>query len=543
MWNRDTLRRFTLPCLFLATCLTFALACGNLLRWMRQTDMMFGHYKGPPELVLNAFFWSAWTTGLAVIGTLIYLAQRFIWRSTNESRQKPLQGILSLAGLGLWIGSAVFGILLWSIARSEVPHAKLQVQRDSFANIGPDSSDDQVSRTIEALDSPDWLTRQQAAEAMARLDRRRILQAADALRRAVKSEDPLVAANAATALGSLGDQVGSNLDTLMEALGSQNDIITRVAAARALAAIGEPAHSAIVQHLASDSPEARSRGLFALRFFTEVPKTILEHLRPLLRNDDAAIRQEVAPLWRKLSSEYHSTDSLNALLIELRQNPARPDPIVIGRLQSVGYRAYEATPLLEPLLESPDRKTRLAAATAIWHITGRSAPILDLTDELLHGDEDDQLAATRALSSLGPLAEKQLPDLEPLLQHPDATVSSFAASSVQRIKRESRRSLEEVNDLLAQDAGGFLERGLYEVERRGDLVPQLVPDVRRLLHHDSVNIRLRALRALVRMGPASTAAIDEIKVLAEGPREDAREVASVVLRAINFLYVDRPDRQ
>jgi hypothetical protein len=44
------------------------------------------------------------------------------------------------------------------------------------------------------------------------------------------------------------------------------------------------------------------------------------------------------------------------------------------------------------------------------------------------------------------------------------------------------------------------------------------------------------------MGPASTAAA-EIKGLAEEPQGDAREVASLVLRAMEFLYVDRPDRR
>lgn len=527
-------RNLLLAGLLVAMCTTLFIAVSNLIGWIRETDMMFGHYKGPPELILDAMFWSSWAVGLALTGGIIYLASHR-WRSkSGESTPQASDRSSVLLGLAVWLAGAIFGGCVWGLAAPERQWASLQLQRDSVAELSPEDPD-AAARITEGLRSDDWLTRQNAAESMTRLEGQSISQAVPDLIEALESPDSLVAFRAAEALGKLHTPDDAVINALIEALDSQ-DAAVRVTAAQALAKFGPTALTKLDKLFNTSDPEVRRRRMSALRQFPDLPPSLLEQLRPLLKDKDVGLRTEAVRLWRKFSPRHYSRDSIEALIFELEINPTRPNSTVIRRLQSAGWRAYEATPQLEPLLDSSDPKTRLMGARAIWEITGRSQPILDVTTELLQADEAGQQAAIMAIGSLGPLAETQLEHLESLRQNANPSIASLATRAIPRIKREARTSEDEIKSLLSSKPINQIERGLYEVERRGDLAADLIPEVQRLIQHQHQGVQQRALGALVRMGPKSTVAAAEIQELVEHPNQNVRQVASQVLDAMNLFY-------
>jgi hypothetical protein len=152
-----------------------------------------------------------------------------------------------------------------------------------------------------------------------------------------------------------------------------------------------------------------------------------------------------------------------------------------------------------------------------------------------------QRKALLLLGSLGPLAQLQLPALEPLRQHPDRGIASLAMDAIARIERASGQTPPEILSQLTGGSVGYLEKGLYQVELRGDLAAEFVPDGQRLLDHGSQSVQIRAIRALVRMGPHAVEALDALDARCEDARADVRQNAARALLAIQTPHGARPD--
>jgi hypothetical protein len=263
---------------------------------------MFGHFKGPPQQILNAFYWSRVSIALGVSGALIYAG--VLGYHLSGARVPAQQGnlVVRLLGLGAWFGTVMVGLLFWYAAGQEVSYARRQLQREAMASVnGGDPR--AATAAVGGLSSSDWLTRQNASAAFTRLETPAVAKGLPELIRAIESGETLVASNAAKAVGRLGSQGEPAIGALLDALAVEA-ISIRVAASQALNAIGEPALLRLGNRLDSVDPQERHQAVCALKYFDSKP--------------------EAALLW------------------QLRHSPQRPPKIVIGRLKSAGWSAYEA---------------------------------------------------------------------------------------------------------------------------------------------------------------------------------------------------------
>ena len=123
-------------------------------------------------------------------------------------------------------------------------------------------------------------------------------------------------------------------------------------------------------------------------------------------------------------------------LIELLGNPDCADDAAIA-LGDIGPAAQEAIPALRTCvqLEGTDdafvRALRLAAANAIWKISGDFADVLAVATEMLD-DEEEWLCfnACHQLMELGPAAQPAADHLQRLLGHHDQCVREQAAKAL-----------------------------------------------------------------------------------------------------------------
>lgn len=528
-----SIRKSIQTALLLATTVTLAIGCRDLLAWMRQSDMMFDHYTGPPELILSANFWFKWSVGLAVAAVCLLAGNRVLRR--RRSRRKESRSIwVAIVSFGVWAVLLCGSIVLLSVTAMEVPYAKLRKERETIANTDPRHSD-AVRRAADAMESTDWLTRQNAAEAMTKLDEQQVVSAKDQLLTAMQSNEVLVAANAIEAISPLVPEDESLAEQLLITIEEREEAMVRVAAARTLAENKAIATPALLADLDSGEPIRQSRAVFALKLFDDLPQVIEQRLLALLNEQDTSIRIEIARLWPMFDNAY-SNELIRAQIAVLADDIDQPDTRLIARLATTGVRAFRVNPHLEDLLMSDQPEVRLAAANALWMITGQSEPLLTITSQMLTGSSSDQRKTILTLQSLGPLAAKQLETIARLEESDDLQVASLARIAVFRIKRENRCRLEDIRSMLQAKSVGTIQQGLYRVEQHGDLSPELIPDVEQLMQHEHIGVVLRAIRALPRMGSDAVHSLDAIKQLKTHGNARVREAASEAQQAIEFLY-------
>lgn len=277
-------------------------------------------------------------------------------------------------------------------------------------------------------------------------------------------ENDLIRANAATCLGMLGDRGKPAAPALVAAL---SDPKIAGAAAHALGEIGpaaKEARPALITMLGERKFIRRFLAAQALWKITGEPALVLGPLRGLLRSD-AKTTDDEAP-WIVDSYRSDAAELLGLLGPAARDAVPDLDRYLCERMDRkewhmsmeaaralgrIGPAALGAVPTLQAALTAPDMAPRVAAAAALWRVTGRDGDRLVklIRQELRQVSKDfprEQDHAIDALGEFGPQAQAAIPDLLDVLAGPahdsnlpgDINLHGHARAALKKIEPTGR---------------------------------------------------------------------------------------------------------
>jgi HEAT repeat protein len=339
---------------------------------------------------------------------------------------------------------------------------------------------------------PDPAVREAAVRALGRLNPDPDL-AARALAKALGEKDPTLRRAAAAALGDLMETVVSlfgrgRVQTGVEA--TQQEVGRTGAAVVPPAAQGSADSDAQVRRLCL---EALRRAAEALR--RVMPEPADEQNLPPPGNTELTTRQR---------------QMVDQLVQHLRaqQDFVRP---LVEALAKHG-------PAVGPALADSDASVRLAASQAVEAIGGARLRMLRYAASLaaLHSEK------TGPEDPLRPVVKATVPGLAKTLAHNEVRVRLAALYALENLEGEAAPALDEL--LTAQkDANDFVRWGVVRV--LGRMAPKeaarTVPALAQALGDDNGNVRMTALVALERYGPAAAPAVEALaKRLQQGTSEE-----------------------
>lgn len=231
----------------LAATLSNIVAIVYFLRWIGQTDFMFGHKEGPPGYILTAL----WLALIGVIATaawfLIGLHRKLIARKSTVEKS-AFSGWMWFQGVTLIVLLFPACLTVWCGA-AKFPDARIKLQIDRMR-----SGEETPAKLIKGLKSSHPRVRSAAAGGLGITGEK---SAVDALAKCLRDEtSPVVRTSAAHALARIADPRA--MGPLVAALEDESYMV-RVWAASGLATIGDASCIPVLEELADMDPENRTR--------------------------------------------------------------------------------------------------------------------------------------------------------------------------------------------------------------------------------------------------------------------------------------------
>jgi lysophospholipase L1-like esterase len=227
----------------------------------------------------------------------------------------------------------------------------------------------------------------------------------------------------------------SSLADLERALGDDDPRI-RVAAARALGALGKAASAAVpplLRALFDKSENVRSSAAQALWRIEPSPKEAVPGLVAALRSPDPYVRGFAA--WALGNMGPDAREAIPALIEALREEEKAGRGTAILAVAKMGPLARDAVPVLIEALRSPFSARRWNAARALGRMAEEARPaVLPLAAALRDENAHVRAYAARALGRLGPEARDQVPALEIAARDEDDRVRREAARALERVR-------------------------------------------------------------------------------------------------------------
>jgi HEAT repeat protein/serine phosphatase RsbU (regulator of sigma subunit) len=364
---------------------------------------------------------------------------------------------------------------------------------------------------------------------------------AETLRR--KTEAPAVREAAAVALGRIGSREPFVKSALQEALRADSDSRVRVAAARALQAIGEkpvdelvrimkkngdsalrmaaievlgrigPEAEAAVDVLctALDEPDDVKRIAAAAEALGRIgrnPKKAVPALGGALqKNHDLFVKRNAAVALGRFGRDARGeVQVLHAALGDMRDQVQRAAAEALGR---IGPDAQVAVGKLIELLKSGPRTVRPAAATALASLRDRAVgPLVEL---LYHDNATVRQSAIDTLVKAGPKAVEELARV--LLDKKARPEPVYhAAVGLGRMGQEARRAVKELSQALNTNGDVGVQQAAAEaLGKIGPASRDAVPALRQALSGTrAVSVQQAAAGALGRIGPEAGGAVKEL---------------------------------
>lgn len=360
--------------------------------WLASTDLLFGHSKGPPELLIASLFGAALAVGCAAANFFFALPTH---GRTDETTARSHGG--------LWLRVISYLLLLPCVlilvaGYSELPGALKEIHRKRVARLtkqGPSA----MPQLVRALDDLDPMVRWRVAEAIRRIG----VPAPAAVPKLVqmvnnRGEFINGRMEAVQALGAMKASEREAIDALIQAL---DDDTLRVFAAQALGQIGRPAEPAL--------------------------RAALMDKRLMVRTASAGVLQRMGA--QKVEVTPVGMADLSASLKDLTNQTGFKQAAALDRLEELGPAAAPAVPVLAWVLTNNQSSTaaRLGAAgvlTAIGPKAAEAVPalILALSDK----EPGVQQKAAETLQHLGPTASNAVPALVATMRDPDPGTRGWA---------------------------------------------------------------------------------------------------------------------
>jgi len=439
--------------------------------------------------------------------------------------------------------------------------------------VQPAAALDDLIKTLTATD--DSRTRVVTIDEIARLGQN-ARPALDALVKATEDPELRVRWHAARAIGLIGEDASSSVPILVKLLADPDPVVAAQAAAAiglirddedattitaadaTLYADGQKAVAAAIVH---PDPRVRRAAIRALRAFDSAPEVLAPLFAKQLADADPSV---VLPALHTLAD---MEEIAVPVLVEALKNPqsrywaaiglaeigeeaaAATQPLaelatsgeVHERLQAIlalaaiGEKAVAATPALVAAIESPDKSLRFPAAFALGKMRAAGA---DAALEQVAGEEDEALAATAswALAQIHrgekPFATEALRRLLAAVASKTPAVREGAVSGLSDLAAQLDDA--QKKQLVATFTGLIADPDPEVGRAAGAALIRLgavcVDTLRGKLADPAV--RTNVLEILAGLGPAATAAIDDlVKELGDADADHAAE-AAVAIAAI-----------
>ena len=256
---------------------------------------------------------------------------------------------------------------------------------------------------------------------------------------ALMNESEQIRVSAAEALGGMGPDAGAAVPALLRALKDSLAMdppagISRLPVCHALASIGEPAASILVEALKDDDAEVRAHAAFVLGRRVPTKQSVISALIGSLSDEGRQVRLSAA-------------DSLG----------------------EIGDAARSAVPRLVEALGDEWEGVRQHAAVAL----GKMGPAAEsavpaLVEALEDRDEMVRVHAARALGLVGRPAREAVPALIAMLNHKNQAVRQAASGALKQVEDPAVRS--RLRAFMRKRYGSFANPGdklrvLFEGER------------------------------------------------------------------------------
>lgn len=353
--------------------------------------------------------------------------------------------------------------------------------------------------------------------------------AVPALTEKLKDSNPQIRREAILALAAIGSP-----DAVPAIAPLLKDEQAAVAATYALAMLGSipPEADAVVRaNVKSKDPMLSATSMWALgRLHPDdkrLTQAVIEHLVPLLKNEDAFVRTAAAralaslppnpeiagPIFKKAMDEGDETttaymlDALAGLgepavpqLIKALKYPSLQAQVsaILGR---IGPPAAPATAALAELLSNPDQNVSVEAAHALSAIgPGAKAAVPELIKCLENTEGKPAHAAVYALGMIGPEAKPADTALVAILKDSDNSLSVLSAWSLFKIHGANQRSAEILlPELITGLSSPMPQSRLLAAETLGDFGPfakSAAEPLERLANDSNEQVKAAATKAL-----------------------------------------------
>jgi len=326
-------------------------------------------------------------------------------------------------------------------------------------------------------------------------------------------------------------------------------------AALTLGRIGTPARSAVpvfgrMVGSRSESLETRVFAARALALFAKDAANATPDLIVMLRD------RQIPELYRQVPLEAlgmiggSHPDAVPALISMLEEAVTDDESIgpqlhatVIDSIALVGPDAQAAVPLLIRCLRDRNlpSEIRRRAVVAIGAMQQAAMPAMRPLLETLELDSNEAVrdAAAQSLAAIGPNA---LPILQRYLQHPDADVRWRIVESIGAVRPRANSAQTNVLELLRRDTDERVKitacETLYEIRAERD---EYVEPLIALLASSDRNIRMRAMKLLLRTGPPTSRDLSQLEALSRDSRSHVRNTARITLDKLKTTYSAVPN--
>lgn len=314
---------------------------------------------------------------------------------------------------------------------------------------------------------------------------------------------------------------------------------TRRQAALTLGRIGRPAKAAVpvlVGFLAADDCDettlawaCKALALFGSEAASATP--VLIHIagdvkRPTVQR--AAALEALAMIG---TADGRVVPVLIELLSESGSDSAAIRGMTADALALIGPAAAPAIPALMRAAGDADELVRGKTLAALGAMRQHAEPALPLLLEALAVDESAAVrdAAGEALAAIGPAA---LPFLLKFLEEADAELRGRAASTLGRMGRQAVAAIRPLHTALGDSDPAVRLSAAEAVWRISSDAEAVLPVLLAGLTAEEREVRMRAYRLLVGMGPAAAPATPQLQKLAGDPRPSVRTAAVNALREL-----------
>jgi HEAT repeat protein len=289
------------------------------------------------------------------------------------------------------------------------------------------------------LDSPDPFLKLISAWSLARTnpnDKTIVDQAVKLLVESLKAEDKHVRAAAARGLFELNlprEQVAPVFAELL----ADKDPVVQANVAEALATLGEKAIPRIIKALESDDSEAMA--VAVIRRLGPKAKDAVPALALELNDSSGDYRREVCFAIAAVGPDAKA--AVPALIKALEDAEPQVRHSATYALGKIGPGAMDAVPSLQKSMAGEDPFLKIASVWALVHIQPKDLKLQVLAVPLLAKalDESDRervkVEVANTLGEIGPAAKPAIPALEKAAKDPSPAVSAAATEALKKVRK------------------------------------------------------------------------------------------------------------